>query len=77
MIAEWIKRGYKNTMTYIWKIDDDILMNKADEECNKPFWLNADFTQSHKSNLLRKSPEYYSKFNWNVSNDLPYIWPKV
>jgi len=32
------------------------------------------FHDSHKSNLLRKLPEHYSRFNWDVPDDLPYIW---
>ena len=34
------------------------------------------FHDSHKSNLLRKNPEYYSQFNWHVPDNLPYIWKK-
>lgn len=41
-----------------------------------PAWFgNQAFHDSHKSNLLRKSPLWYSQFNWNVPNDLDYIWP--
>ena len=32
------------------------------------------FHDSHKSNLLRKNPEFYSKYNWDVPRDLPYVW---
>lgn len=32
------------------------------------------YHDSHKSNLLRKNPEYYSQFNWKVPNNLPYVW---
>lgn len=40
-------------------------------------WLgNEFFHESHQSNLLRKDYAYYSQFNWNVPDDLPYIWPK-
>jgi hypothetical protein len=42
----------------------------------KPYWLgNKEFHDSHKSNLLRKKPEYYSQFNWDVPDNLPYVWP--
>lgn len=33
-----------------------------------------DFHDSHKSNLLRKDPEYYGQFGWNVPDNLEYVW---
>lgn len=43
-----------------------------------PPWLgDSDFHASHRSNLLRKDPEYYGEFNWTESPDLEYVWPKV
>ena len=69
MIAEWVRRGYRNTMLS-YNIDrevDDMLL---------PWWLGDPlFHDSHKSNLLRKFPEYYSQFHWDVPDDLPYVWP--
>lgn len=64
-IAEWIKRDYKNTMTAKIHIDYKF-----------PFWLGDEsFHASHRSNLLRKDPVYYSKFDWKEPHDLPYVWP--
>lgn len=41
-----------------------------------PPWLgDLDFHRSHQSNLLRKNPVWYRQFNWDVPDDLPYIWP--
>jgi len=41
-----------------------------------PPWLgNKNFHASHRSNLLRKDREWYSKFGWIESAELPYIWP--
>lgn len=41
-----------------------------------PFWLgNFAFHASHRSNLLRKNPQHYSKFGWTEPDNLPYIWP--
>jgi hypothetical protein len=63
---EWIKRGYNNTMPQLL-IEGDIVF---------PKWLGyKPFHDSHKSNLLRKFPEYYKQFNWGVPDNLPYIWP--
>lgn len=43
---------------------------------NYPDWLgDKRFHASHRSNLLRKDFEYYSKFNWEEGIDLPYFWP--
>ena len=66
-IEEWIRRGYKNTM----KVDEAygaILM---------PHWLgNEKFHSSHRSNLLKKDADYYGRYNWKESDDLPYYWPE-
>jgi hypothetical protein len=43
-----------------------------------PFIGNEAFHDSHKSNLIRKDREkgwnWYQQFNWQVPDDLPYIW---
>lgn len=40
-----------------------------------PKWLgNEEFHLSHRSNLLRKNYEHYSKF-FKDRDDLPYYWP--
>jgi hypothetical protein len=87
-IFTWIDRGFKNTMDYIYDglIHSDISDTLIPEDylflgCNQinfrlPYWFgNKEFHDSHKSNLLRKMPEHYSKFNWNVPDNLPYVWP--
>ncbi len=64
-IAEWIGRGYNNTM----------IIEKVDGDYELPPWFgNEDFHAAHRSNLLRKKPEYYSQFNWKEKPNLPYIW---
>ena len=43
-----------------------------------PWWMgDPRLHDSHKSNLLRKYPEYYRQFGWDVPEDLPYFWPVV
>lgn len=67
MIQEWIDRGYNNSMMF-YRIDKFNIVI--------PSWLgNQEFHDSHKSNLLRKDKEYYSRFNWNISDSLEYVWP--
>jgi hypothetical protein len=70
-IKEWVKRGYNNTMKLY--ADDDIRLKNI---IKYPIWLgNKKFHASHRSNLLRKNFDFYSKFNWEEKNDLPYYWP--
>lgn len=67
MITEWKRRGYVNTLLYFDLVGAEILF---------PAWLgDSRLHDSHKSNLLRKYPEYYRQFHWNVPDDLPYFWP--
>lgn len=66
MIAEWVGRGYKNTMSFI----------PPGGTIQYPHWLGYEpFHASHRSNLLRKDAEYYGQFNWKEPDDLEYIWP--
>lgn len=42
----------------------------------KPSWLGDDrLHASHRSNLLRKDPVFYGKFNWRENATLEYFWP--
>ena len=67
MIREWKERGFRNNLPY-YELDP--------AEIVYPWWLgDPRFHDSHKSNLLRKYPEYYNQFGWNVPDDLPYFWP--
>lgn len=48
------------------------------ENTGQPSWLgDHDFHASHRSNLLRKDPEWYGQFGWNEPDNLPYVWPVV
>ena len=67
MIREWKRRGYRNTMRCS-PIRGPVVM---------PPWMGwPDFHASHRSNLFRKNPIYYGRFNWKTCPELPYIWPK-
>lgn len=67
IVIEWVRRGYKNTMPLIaW---DNALEYEA------PPWLGDEaFHASHRSNLIRKKPEFYGPL-WDEPDDLPYVWP--
>ena len=44
-------------------------------EFELPHWLGDDeFHASHRSNLLRKDFEYYTKHGWVDNPDDPYVW---
>ena len=65
-IKEWIKRGYQNSMQF----------EKIRGKIKMPFWIgNKRFHAAHRSNLLRKDKNYYSKFKWKENSNLPYSWP--
>ena len=66
-LEEWILRGYKNNMKFE-KIRGKII---------SPKWLgNRKFHASHRSNLLRKNKEFYSKFKWKEKTNIDYVWPE-
>lgn len=65
-IYEWIRRGYKNNMKPLSLV----------RPYNLPWWFGKEeFHASHRSNLLRKDPIHYGKFDWTEPYDLPYYWP--
>ena len=73
--TEWINRNYKDNQLawFSAKVDD---LSAKGHALVFPHWFNDfNFHLAHRSNLLRKNPDYYGKFNWNVPSDLPYIWP--
>ena len=65
MIAEWIRRGYRNTMKYLPHCRDPTF----------PWWWGWEpVLMSHKASLMRKMPEYY---HWEVGDYINhgYVWP--
>ncbi len=74
MCSEWVMRGYKDTCKE--KILDMTRHFRFSKKLWDPRWLgDAEFHDSHKSNLLRKDPEWYGKFDWAVRDDMEYVWP--
>ena len=67
MCDEWVRRGYRNT----------IRRRRVKSPLRMPPWLGDErLHASHRSNLLRKDPEHYSRFGWREPPDLPYFWPE-
>lgn len=72
---EWIARGYNDTLRPFFLAKEHELLSNG-ETAEMPSWFGRDdIHSSHRSNLLRKHPEFYSQFGWSESPDLPYIWP--
>lgn len=67
-ISEWISRGFKNTMPFL-SVGGGVLL--------PPWFGDEAFHASHRSNLLRKDPEFYGWYGWSEPHDLPYVWPAV
>jgi len=64
-IQEWRRRGFRNTMR---------LPRRDRCSRSKPSWLTLELTETHRSNLVRKDPQYYGRY-WTTPPDLPYLWP--
>ena len=71
---EWIHRGYvDNQIKLLITLQMKIEPAKT---ILSPWWMGDErLHSSHRSNLLRKNPEWYGKFGWKESPDLPYFWP--
>lgn len=80
MCKEWTSRGYKDTC--LQKIHDlyhEMYDTSYPYDCfpsQKPHWLgDAAFHSSHRSILLKKNLEHYSKFGWTDDPSVPCLWP--
>lgn len=69
--CEWIDRGYQdNLLPYFMGLVLDY------DNDDPPWWFgDPAFHYSHRSNLMRKDPEYYGQWYDGIPDDLPYIWP--
>lgn len=66
MVAEWRRRGYRST----------IVLPRPADPVTAPPWLGDErLHASHRSNLLRKLPEWYGRFGWREGPEQPYYWP--
>lgn len=75
MSKEWVMRGYNDNLAVFFT---DSLLKYKQQGLNDqpPPWLGSDAIHaSHRSNLLRKDPEFYSKYGWAEPPDLEYVWP--
>lgn len=68
----WREHGYRDTCEEKGRV----LLVGRDISPEDPRWLGDErLHSSHRSNLLRKSPQHYGAFGWTEGPDLPYFWP--
>jgi len=70
--AEWKNRGFCDGAM---RLRFETLKQQYPEFAIPPFVVDPKFNESHKSNLIRKNSDHYSKLWPEVSADLPYYWP--
>ena len=64
-IDEWVARGFKNTMN----------MESFEEDIVYPHWFGSkEFHSSHRANLLKKEPDFYTQYGWSEDPSDPYVW---
>jgi hypothetical protein len=66
---EWLLRGFKDTCK------EKIRAFSNNQSIIYPEWITSDFITTHRSNLIRKAPEYYQKLWPGIPSNLEYIWP--
>jgi len=69
----WRSYGYRDQQLQ-WFVDAALSVNDP-REFEMPPWLSSqDFHRAHRSNLIRKDPDYYSRL-WEDPDNLEYVWP--
>ena len=65
-LLEWVNRGFENNMSH------EIINT---DKIEYPGWFGfEDFHSSHRANLLKKDPEFYSQYGWTENPEDPYVW---
>lgn len=71
MCHEWRQRGYVDNCGVFF-----LEHRGARKRPPRPHWLTDEFCLRHRSNLIRKAPEFYGPLWPDVPNNLPYLWGK-
>ena len=75
MCLEWRRRGFHDNLLPEF-LDVAKQLRDAGQAARYPGWISDwSIMVSHRSNLLRKEPDWYSQWGWLVKPDLPYVWP--
>ncbi|MDD7962702.1 MSMEG_6728 family protein [Microbacterium thalli] len=76
MTDAWIAAGHADTVRPQLVAFAPEVDGLAQEDLELPPWLGDEALHlSHRSNLLRKDPEFYRPRFGDVPDDLPYVWP--
>ena len=71
MCRAWVGLGYKDTC-----LDKIAAIVTPDPDDLPWWWGNELVVESHRSNLVRKDPEHYSRLWPAVTPGMPYMWPR-
>ena len=66
MIREWIRRGYRNNMSFLPRCTSPKF---------PPWWGHEPVRLSHRASLNRKMPEFYKFEDCGDYEDQGYVWP--
>jgi len=73
MCEAWTAKGFPDTVAP--QIVEE-LGRRPRRNARRPPWLGDEaFHRSHRSNLLRKDPEWYRQWFPDDPDDLEYVWP--
>lgn len=76
MIEQWLDMGYKDTCrSKIYELADAHDISVEAHDIFPSWWDSEAFHASHRSNLLRKAPDFYGRYGWSEPSDLEYVWP--
>lgn len=74
MTREWIARGHADT---VWEQILEFAPEADGDDVALPPWFGDEaFHESHRSNLITKSPEVYGPLFPDTRGGLPYVWPE-
>ena len=65
MCAEWISRGYNDSMMERFPSIREVVV---------PDWFGGNIHTTHRAALLAKNYEYYSQFGWTEEPKIEYDW---
>lgn len=76
MTDAWIAAGFADTVRPQVVAFAPEVEGVAQEDLELPPWIGDESVhRSHRSNLVRKDPEFYAPLFPDVAPDLPYVWP--
>ena len=71
--VEFHERGFDGT-NMIEKFNEELMRHCESNREEYPWWVDHPLLHlTHRSNLIRKFPEYYGGFS--VPDNIPYVWP--